>query len=68
MTVEVTMNNDDYNFIREYAENKNVSLPDFFLKSALAQIEEETLSDKDLLKISNELMEKNKNVYAELAK
>ena len=68
MIVEVEMSNDDYCFIREYAESKNVSLPKFFLKSAFDRINDETLSDEDLKKISDVLIEKNKFVYAELAK
>lgn len=68
MTVEVEMNNDDYNFIREYAESKNISLSKFFLKSVFERINEETLNDEDLKKISEEFIEKNKFVYAELAK
>lgn len=68
MTVEVTMSDDDYNFIREYVEGKNISMSKFFLKSAFDRINEETLSDEDLKKFSDEFIEKNKFVYAELAK
>ena len=68
MTVEIEMNNDDYNFICGYAKSKNISLPEFFLQSAFERIDEETLSDEDLKKISDELIEQNKFVYAELAK
>lgn len=68
MTVEIEMTADDYNFIRGYVESKNISLSKFFLKSVFDRINEETLSDEDLKKFSDELIEENNFVYAELAK
>ncbi|MBQ9442158.1 MAG: hypothetical protein IJU55_04025 [Selenomonadaceae bacterium] len=68
MIFELAMSDEDYNFIHEYTESKNISMSKFFLKSAFDRINEETLSDEDLFKISAELIEKNKSVYAELAK
>lgn len=41
MEVSIKMSNDEYNFIRSYAEEKKVSLSEFFIMSALEQIESE---------------------------
>ena len=68
MIFELAMSDEDYNFIHEYTESKNISMSKFFLKSAFDRINEETLSDEDLKKFSDEFIEKNKFVYAELAK
>ena len=52
MEVSITMSEEEYNFIRAYAEEKNVRLSKFFIMSALEQIETE--EDMRLYKESKE--------------
>lgn len=41
MIVSVNLSEDEYKFINSYAEEKNLSLSDFFISSAINQIEDE---------------------------
>ena len=41
MVFSITMSDDEYNFIHSYADEKKISLSEFFITSALEKIEDE---------------------------
>ena len=67
MTVEIEMTDAEYNSISEYAAENKIGIAEFFLKSALEKIESETISDEDLLRVANEIMQERAEVYKVLA-
>ena len=68
MTFEITLNDEDFKTVSEYAAKNKISLSKFFLKSALEKIQRETVSDTDLLKISDKIISQRQKVYEALAK
>ena len=68
MTFEITLNDEDFKTVSEYAAKNKISLSKFFLKSALEKIQRETVSNTDLLKISDKIISQRQKVYEALAK
>lgn len=68
MTVEITLSDDEYKTISEYAASLNLSVAEIFLNSLREKIKNETISDEDLMRISNEIMTERAEVYEALAK
>ena len=67
MTVEIEMSDAEYNFINECAAKNKISVAEFLLNLAREKIESETISDEDLLKVANEIMQERAEVYKVLA-
>ncbi len=68
MTVEITLSDDEYKTVSEYAASLNLSVAEIFLNSLREKIKNETISDEDLMRISNEIMTERAEVYEALAK
>ena len=68
MTFEITINDVDFKTVSEYAAKNKISLSELFLNTVLEKIHGETLSDENLLKMSNAIIDKRAKVYEELAK
>lgn len=62
------MSDEEYKFVRECAALENISVADFFLRLALRQRRFDTVSDEELLIISDEVMNERAEVYEALAK
>ncbi len=67
MTVEIEMTDAEYNFISEYAAKNKIGVTEFLLNLAREKIGYETISDEELLKIANEIMNERAEVYKVLA-
>lgn len=63
MTVEITMSDDEYKTVSEYAADRKISIAEFFLNAAFERIE-----DAKWRAVSRKLIERNKKVYEALAK
>ena len=63
MTVKIELNDADFKAVSEYAAENKISLPQFFLESALERIE-----DAKWQSVSRKLIKQNKKVYEALAK
>lgn len=68
MTVEIEMTDEEFKTVSEYAAEKNFSLSKAFLNALFEKISSEKISDKELLKVSNEIINKRAEVYEALAK
>lgn len=68
MTLELELSDADFKRISDYAATNRIGVTEFVLKTLFEKIEVETVSDADLLKVSDEIMERHKKVYEELAK
>ena len=68
MTVEINLSDDEYKTFSEYAAALNFSVAEIFLKTMREKIETTTISDKDLMRISDEIMTERAKVYEALAK
>ena len=67
MTVEINLNDDEYKTISEYVAENKISLSEFFLNLAREKIGYETISDEDLLKVANEIINERAEAYKVLA-
>ncbi len=67
MTVEIEMTDAEYNSISEYAAENKIGISELFLKTLLEKIGYETISDENLLKVSNEILKERAEVYKVLA-
>lgn len=63
MTVEITLSDDEYKTVSEYASDKKISIAEFFLNAALERIE-----DAKWRASSRKVIERNRKVYEALAK
>lgn len=68
MTVEITLSDDKYKIVSEYAASLNLSVAEIFLNTLREKIEAETILDEDLTRISAEIMAERAEVYEALAK
>lgn len=63
MTFEITLNDEDFKTVSEYPAKNKISISKFFLKSALEKIQRETVSNTDLLKISDKIISQRQKVH-----
>ncbi len=66
MTVEITLGDDEYKTFSEYAAALNLSVAEMFLNVIREKFE--TVSDEDLMRISDEIIAERAKVYEALAK
>lgn len=67
MTVEIEMSDEEFKTVSNYAAENNFSVPEFFLKTVFEKINNNTISDAELIKISADLIKERAEVYEALA-